>query len=137
MKIKMPKFKYKRVMLLDDNELDNYINEKIIQACHFSEKIYKNTSGKSALEFLSNISVPENGMIDLYPEIIFVDLNMPMMDGFQFINYIKNNERSTVKNRFVILTSSINDEDRRKAYELDKEIVFLNKPLNEEMLKEL
>ncbi|MBS1634491.1 MAG: response regulator [Bacteroidetes bacterium] len=137
MKIKMPKFKYKRVMLLDDNELDNYINEKIIQASHFSEKIYKNTSGKSALEFLSNIRIPENGMTDLYPEIIFVDLNMPMMDGFQFINYLKNTEKAPLKSRFVILTSSINDEDRRKAEELDKEIVFLNKPLNEMMLSQL
>ena len=48
-------YKYQTVMLVDDNELDNFIHQKIIEGCRFAEKIYVNTSGISALEFLKNI----------------------------------------------------------------------------------
>ena len=56
MKRKEPKCKYKQVMLLDDNELDNFINEKVIEASQFAEKVYITSSGKSALEFLNNLA---------------------------------------------------------------------------------
>ena len=55
MKRKEPNFKYNYTMLLDDNELDNFINQKTIEASHFSNKVFVNTSSKSALEFLNNL----------------------------------------------------------------------------------
>lgn len=51
-KRKKPSYKYHTVMLIDDNELDNFINQKIIESNFFAENIYVNTSGISALEFL-------------------------------------------------------------------------------------
>jgi CheY-like chemotaxis protein len=135
MKRKEPKFKYKQVMLLDDNELDNFINEKVIEASQFSEKVYITSSGKSALEFLNNLSASGKVADSIYPEAIFVDINMPMMDGFQFINNLKLSQGARTKNcKLVILTSSIYPEDKSKAMELSKDIVFLNKPLTTEML---
>src|ERR1041384_951852 len=89
MKRKEPKFRFKQVMLLDDNELDNFINEKIIEASHFSERVYLTSSGKSALEFLNNLNVSGHESDGIYPEAIFIDINMPMMDGFQFIDNLK------------------------------------------------
>ena len=135
MKRKDPKYKYQYVMLLDDNELNNFINQKIIEANHFSKKIYTNTSGKSALEFLSNLLVLEEDSLVIFPRVIFIDINMPIMDGFQFVKSLKNLPQDKLKDcKLVILTSSMFEEDQKKAKELLSNIVFLNKPLNETAL---
>jgi CheY-like chemotaxis protein len=138
MKRKEPKYKYKQVLLLDDNELDNFINEKIIEASHFSERVYLTSSGKSALEFLNNLNVTGKESEAIYPEAIFIDINMPMMDGFQFIDNLKTISGDKIKNcKLIILTSSIYPEDRAKAMTISKDITFLNKPLTEEMLNKI
>lgn len=130
-----PVFKYATAMLIDDSEIDNFINQKIIESNYFSEKVYVNTSGLSAIEFLKNISVNPEIMKTLIPEVIFIDLNMPLMDGFQFINqFFRLSECVTKKAKLIILTSSFNPEDKEKAKLLLKDIVFLNKPLTDESL---
>jgi CheY-like chemotaxis protein len=135
MKVKQPKCKFRHVMLLDDNELDNFINEKIIEANNFSEKVYVNSSGRSALEFLTNLNATGSTSDNIYPEAIFIDINMPMMDGFQFINNLKKLPGGTPKDcKLIILTSSIYPEDKNKAMDISKDIIFLNKPLTKEML---
>ncbi len=135
MKKKEQKFKYKQVMLLDDNELDNFINEKIIEAGNFAEKVYVNSCGKSAMEFLSNLATSSPASDTIYPEVIFIDINMPMMDGFQFIDNLKKIPGNKIKEcKLVILSSSIYPEDKTTATNLSKNITFLNKPLTEQML---
>jgi CheY-like chemotaxis protein len=135
MKRKEPQFKYRHAMLLDDNELDNFINQKVIEASHFASKVYVNTSSKSALEFLNNLSISNTDKVDIFPEIIFIDLNMPMMDGFQFIENLKKNQPQKIESlKLVILTSSTNPNDKQRASEISKNIVFLNKPLTSDML---
>lgn len=135
MKRKDPKYRYKHVMLLDDSELDNFINQKVMEASLFAEKIYVNTSSKSALEFLNNLSILSAGGGDIFPEVIFIDLNMPMMDGFQFIENLKKTLPAKINAlKLVILTSSTNPFDKQRADELSKNIVFLNKPLTQGML---
>ena len=72
---------YKRVMLVDDNEIDNIINEKIIEANSFADSILVFQTGQEALDYLKD---NQNNEKDL-PEIVFLDINMPIMDGFQFL----------------------------------------------------
>ena len=75
---------------------------------------------------------------EVYPQVIFIDINMPMMDGFQFIDYFKKeSEKQLQKPKLVLLTSSVYNEDREKAKSISKDIVFLNKPLKKEMLDAL
>lgn len=135
MKRKEPKYKYKYVMLIDDAELDNFINQKIIEASYFSEKIFVNTSGVSALEFLKNLLVTNNLKPEMFPEVIFIDINMPIMDGFQFTqNLLQMPAAKTLSPKLVILTSSVSPQDKVKAEQISKNITFLNKPLTKEML---
>lgn len=138
MKIKEPKYKYTNVMLIDDSELDNFINEKTLEANHFAKKVYVHTSAKSALEFLHNLVTMGSEYSDVYPRVIFIDINMPMMDGFQFIDhYKKTAEESLHKPKLIILTSSVYNEDREKANAISSDIIFLNKPLTKDMLEKL
>lgn len=138
MKRKDPVFKYNYVMLLDDNELDNFINQKTIEATHFANKIYINTSSKSAMEFLTNLEISSSETINIFPEIIFIDINMPMIDGFQFIENFKNKFPDKFASmKIVILTSSISPVDKEKTLEISKKITFLNKPLTQESLNQI
>ncbi|MDO9000924.1 MAG: response regulator [Bacteroidota bacterium] len=138
MKRKDPKYKHTYAMLLDDSELDNFINQKVIEANHFANKVYINTGSKSALEFLNNLSISSTEVANIFPEIVFVDINMPMMDGFQFLENLKSKLPEKFDSlKLVILTSSVNPDDRIKASEISKSIVFLNKPLTKEMLDQL
>ena len=138
MKRKDPVCKYNYAMLLDDNELDNFINQKTLEANDFAHKIYVNTSSKSALEFLNNLEISSNDKFDIFPEIIFIDINMPMIDGFQFIDNFKEKFNKRFNSvRIIILTSSIIESDRIKANNISKNILFLNKPLTKDALNQI
>lgn len=133
------KWKYNKVWIIDDNDLDNFINQKILEATLFAQNIYINTSGISALEFLKNMNTMGSELPEkVFPEVIFVDINMPLMDGFQFINNLLKMEIESLKNsKIVILTTSLNPSDRVKAQEISEEIVFMNKPLTENVLDQI
>lgn len=138
MKRKEPKYKYENILLLDDSELDNFINRKIIESSYFSKNIYINSSGKSAMEFLQNIMEMKDFSDIVFPEIIFIDLNMPIINGFQFIELLKNASLNKDKPcKLVVLTSSMHPDDKKKITEISEDIVFLNKPLTDEMLNAL
>jgi CheY-like chemotaxis protein len=133
-----PGCKYPTVMLIDDNELDNFINQKIIEGNLFAEKVYVNTGGISAIEFLKNLLVNEDLKEELFPNVIFIDINMPLMDGFQFIEEYQKLVGSVKKPvKLAILTSSINPEDKVRTKTLGTEIGFINKPLTDEALATL
>jgi len=138
MKRKEPSYKFQYAMLLDDNELDNFINQKLLHANSFANKIYLNTTSKGALEFLTNLETSTTAQFDIFPQIIFIDINMPMMDGFQFIETlkIKFSKRFT-SIKIVILTSSLSIYDREKSMSTSKNILFLNKPLTKEGLNQI
>jgi CheY-like chemotaxis protein len=74
--------KYHTIMLIDDNEIDNLINQKIIESSSIAKHIFTHTSGKSAIEFLKNMEKLASRIENVLPEIIFLDIDMPLMDGF-------------------------------------------------------
>jgi len=129
-------FRYKQVMLLDDDDLDNFVNKKIIETAGFSNRVYVSTTGKNALEFLKNLCASHEEYQNIYPEVIFVDINMPMMDGFQFLEYFIRKHTNDLRHcKLVILTSSVNEGDRDRLKAISNEIVFINKPLSQDLLE--
>jgi CheY-like chemotaxis protein len=133
----MPAKKYNTVMLIDDNEIDNLINQKMIEASSITENIYTHTGAKSAIEFLRNIERLD--VVDkVLPDLIFLDIDMPLMDGFQFLEeFEKLSNVIKTKCKIIMLTSSINPQDfsRSKKYENVK--LYLNKPLSHDNLTNL
>ncbi len=133
MKTKEPAYRHRSVLLVDDNELDNFINHKTIEAHLFAETIYTATNGKSAIDFIRNLLLMDDAR---YPEVIFIDLNMPLMDGFQLIEYCKGEPAiAERKIKLVVLTSSLNEQDKSRVSAYMQDIKFLNKPLTEKMLE--
>src|SRR5258705_4531156 len=74
-------YRYSRVMLIDDNDIDNLINSRIITAHNFASFVDVRTTTESALEYLLTLKADSS----IIPSVIFLDLNMPVMDGFAFL----------------------------------------------------
>lgn len=130
----MPAKKFTTVMLIDDNEIDNLINQKMIEAASVTENIYTHTGAKSAIEFLRNMEKMD--MADkVLPDVIFLDIDMPLMDGFQFLDeFEKLSATAKKKCKIVMLTSSINPQDFNRSKKYTNVKLYLNKPLSHESI---
>jgi CheY-like chemotaxis protein len=135
---KPPKKAFDIVMLIDDNEIDNFINERMIKGCHFSENVYVNTGTQSAVEFLKNLTVKEDVRKEHLPSIIFLDINMPILDGFHFLDEFEKLENGLTKDiKIILLTSSIDPADLTRSEKYGCVKGFLHKPLTQEALLNL
>ena len=123
--------RFKRVLLVDDNDIDNFINERIITSSFFSEKVEVKTSAQAALDFLKKNATNA----DVLPQVIFLDLNMPVMDGFAFLTEFDKMPDNVKKScKVIVLSSSISPEDINKASTNPFVVKYLNKPLAEKYL---
>lgn len=122
------------VMLIDDNEIDNFISKRIIELSQFAKRVEVKDSGRSALEYLEQ----HKDEPDLLPELIFLDINMPIVDGFMFLYELENFPKTVQKKcKVVILSSSDNKKDIDKIVSNDHVIKFITKPLTDQALSEL
>ena len=123
---------YRSVMLVDDNEIDNIINEKIIEANSFADQILVFQTGQEALDYLRE----HQGDVESLPEIVFLDINMPIMDGFQFLtDFEEFPDEVRDKCKIIMLSSSISPKDIDRAASSRYVKKYLNKPLNARYLE--
>ena len=120
------------VMLIDDNAIDNMIHAKVIANSDIAEVTYNHHSGPSAIEFLKNIAkIPACEGQNLLPSYVFLDLDMPLMDGFQFMaEFEKLNEKIIKDIKIVLLTASINASDKEYPKRFKNFYRYINKPLS-------
>lgn len=128
--------KLKCVMLIDDDEPTNFLNRMVVEEMDCAERIQVIPNAKQALEYLKAAS---NGSTDkCTPELIFLDINMPAMDGWEFLaEYEKLSADQKSKVIVVMLTTSFNPEDRLRAMQTSSVAAFRNKPLSVEILQEI
>ncbi|MBL7929047.1 MAG: response regulator [Bacteroidia bacterium] len=125
-------YRFPSALLIDDNEIDNFINERIINTSGFAEEIIVKTSTDEALEFLKGCEQNPASM----PPVIFLDLNMPVKDGFVFLEeFNKLSDLVKSKSKVVVLSASISPDDINKASANPYVIRYLNKPLSEKYLE--
>ncbi len=126
--------KISRVLLVDDDDDANHFQEKIIRKNNFAENIDKAVNGVEALDYLNDCIKGKHPL----PEIIFLDLNMPKMDGWTFLEkYNQLSEEVKSKITLIILTSSINPDDAEKAKKTPEVKGYKNKFLNANQLDEI
>ncbi|MCU0419092.1 MAG: response regulator [Cyclobacteriaceae bacterium] len=111
--------------LIDDNEVDLFVQSKFIQLSQFASHIITFQSAKDALQALATSQAPD---------IIFLDLNMPGMGGFDFLDQLRSRP---VRPDVIILTSSNNQSDRERARTYGNVLDFVTKPLTMEGLESL
>lgn len=122
------------VMLIDDDSATNFLHSHVLKNENFSENIIIRENGRDALNYLLH---PDNENCET-PDAIFLDLNMPLMDGWQFIEEYKNLFTEKKRNiKLFILTNSDNPDDIDRAKRIDEVAAYQRKPLLPNDLDEL
>jgi CheY-like chemotaxis protein len=127
------------VLLIDDNDDTNFLNRRLLTKMDVTEKIQVAESGQDALDFLSNSGrflINEKNYPA--PALIFLDLNMPRMNGWQFLEeYHKLSAEQKGQIVLVMLTSSPDPEDAQQARENEDVAGFVKKPLTKEAMEKI
>ncbi len=123
----------KNILLIDDDNIFNFINKKIITMGNFAENVRSYIDAAKALAEL-NLLCEKGG--DNFPDIIFLDINMPLMDGWEFLDEFERLPELYLRIcKVYMLTSSIDplDIEKSKTYKTVED--FISKPLSEKILR--
>jgi CheY-like chemotaxis protein len=125
--------KLKCILLVDDDTITNIIHKRHIEYCEVADCIQMASDGQVALDIITkknNKDVPDKGRDKLTPELIFLDINMPRMNGWQFLEAYQQLEEIE-KSKVIILSTSVDSADKLKAESYDSVSEYVVKPLNE------
>jgi response regulator RpfG family c-di-GMP phosphodiesterase len=129
----MQENRYRTVLVVDDNEIDNIITKKYLQGVLFAGNIIIKLSAMDGLHYLKNVGSEED-----IPDIIFLDIRMPEMDGFEFLEEYENVDNSIKdKCKIIMISSSLDYGDISKALSNRYVHKFLIKPLKKDELKKI
>lgn len=131
--------KFKCVLLVDDDDATNFLNKIFIENSGIAEHIQVAWNGEEALEYITNTGMYENKNANFpKPDLIFLDINMPVMDGWEFMQeYHKLDEKQKENIVIIMLTTSTNPDDKTKAASFSEISDFRSKPLLAETLEEI
>ena len=121
-----------KTVLIDDSDIDLFIQRRFLEVYNFSNVLLQYKSADEALTWLRGL----NG--EPAPDVIFLDLNMPEVDGFGFLKDFNNLPALiTDKSKIVVLTSSNSPRDRDQVFENKNVIQFITKPIKQADIEEL
>ena len=130
----MEDYKYKNVLLVDDSYIDNLINRKIIEKSGFADNIVVIDSPHEAITYIRECIVEQKNI----PEVLFLDIRMPNMSGFEFLkelNSIEGLKEQGIKN--YVLSSSLDPEELKEIAGNHLVSKFIGKPLTNTVLEEI
>lgn len=128
------KEKLNTILLIDDDEPTNFLHKLVIEESEITNKVLAVQSGQAALDYLTTAI---DGVYP-QPDLIFLDINMPVMNGWEFLERYRQLEKKYQGGKVVVmLTTSLNPDDQAKARALNIIQDFKHKPLTQDMLKEL
>ena len=128
----MVKTSLKKVLLIDDSDIDLFIQKRFLEVYGFSAELEMYNSANEAFRALKNADS------ESAPDAIFLDLNMPGADGFSFLkNFSLLPDSVTRKSRIVVLTSSESHIDRDYVLSFQHVIHFITKPLKNSDIDDL
>jgi CheY-like chemotaxis protein len=124
--------KIKRILLIDDDRASRYLTVKLLEELAITQAIDEVKNGKEACQYLRFNCWGSARRFDC-PELILLDLNMPVMDGFEFLNIIRIlEEMDSSQIKIFVLTTSSLTEDRENALRYPNIAGYITKPLTTE-----
>lgn len=127
--------KLDKVLLIDDSDADNFIHQRVIKKADITNNVIVKKSGQEALDYLSTLL--ENELYPM-PNLVFLDINMPGMNGWEFLEQYEKlplNQKAEII--VCMLTTSISETDKKKAETLPQIKSYQHKPLTQDSLMEV
>ncbi|MBC5772683.1 response regulator [Pontibacter sp. KCTC 32443] len=121
-----------RAFIIDDDEISIFLTSVMLETELFARHIESFDNAKDALIQLRNSNN------ELLPQVIFLDLNMPVLSGWEFLDALtENEERYKDKCSVFILTSSVDEQEKELAKQYRLVTGFLQKPLDERAIRRI
>jgi CheY-like chemotaxis protein len=122
------------ICIVDDDNVYQFTTTRTIETHKLAKKILIFSDGEEAIKFL----VDNLGNSETLPDIIFLDINMPIMDGWQFLEeYVMLKPKIGKKITIYMISSSVDPADLERAKKISEISDYIIKPINPEMLKEI
>lgn len=125
-----------KVLIIDDDDVNNFLCKKVMELCDFSNEVHTCQSAQEGMDYLKST---KNEHPDQYPDLLFLDINMPVNDGWDFLDIYNDWRQDSNKDslRIFMLSSSVYEEDINRAEEHPLVSKYITKPLSENVLKQL
>jgi CheY-like chemotaxis protein len=120
---------YNTCLLIDDNYIDNFVTRKLLESSKFAQNIVVSQSPDEAIHMLSDGSVK--------PDVIFLDIRMPLMSGFEFLEEYDKLSLDKTRIKIFLLSSSFDPTDIKRSLANKYITQFIHKPLTHQVLEEL
>jgi CheY-like chemotaxis protein len=128
------------VLCVDDDPITLMLCKMVITRSDFAQELISAQNGEEALNYFDDLKLNNLGTeIKRYPQLIFLDLNMPVMGGWEFLDHFAKEEYRTLFKdcKVIVLSSTIDPDDINKAKTYPMVLDFLSKPISKEMLENL
>lgn len=120
----------KKVLCIDDDSIALTISQLLLKHTGFSEEVITAIDGMDALEYYEQLQA---NLGEVYPELILLDINMPIMNGWEFLEAFKLQYQNVFPNtQIILLSSTIDPEDFANAKKYPAVVQFISKPLSVE-----
>ncbi len=124
-----------RILCIDDDAITMMLCRKVIAKATFAKHTDFANNGEEALHYFDNLIMHE---AKDFPELILLDLNMPVMGGWEFLdNFSSTYARFFTETKVIVLSSTIDPRDVQKSRTYPMVIDFMSKPITVEMLEKL
>ena len=118
---------YSTCLVIDDNYIDNLVTRRLLEICNFAKSIILNESPTDAIESLRSGTV--------VPDVIFLDIRMPIMDGFEFMQEFEKLDISKKNIKIYLLSSSLDPADVQRSSDNGYITQLIHKPLTKQILE--
>jgi len=123
------------VCLIDDDKVYQYTAKMILETTGLTNDIKTFFNGKEAIDFLSD---PDNQQVDIIPDVIFLDINMPIMNGWNFLQSFDEIRKNLPKKVIIyVVSSSVDESDIHRSKNFVSVTDYIIKPINREKYRQL
>lgn len=130
---------FDKIYCVDDDAITLMLCKKVIERVEFAHEISTAQNGEEAIEYFQNLANHKDQADFSYPKLTFLDLNMPIMNGWEFLDIYTSRGYQNIfpEAKFIVLSSTIDPQDVSKAKNYAVVLDFLSKPITKEMLEDL